>query len=204
MVRGFLTQNGVIVGGDQILNDYTYLNDIISQTWDRDTTYKSGAYVFHANKMWKCLVTNVGIEPPNATHWEDASVSGELASINENLVNAREVIWNNPNPTNDFSGQLITCDWTNCNEIEIGYRLNNGNAIEIIRFVPSLNVQCELDKIILSDNIPPESLIRVIRFESNGIRFYECNIRRANQTSSTINNALMKPISITKIKYPTT
>lgn len=54
-------------------------NEAITDAWTSGKTYAVGSYVIHEDKLYKCLVQNVGVMPPNATYWSATSVGKELA-----------------------------------------------------------------------------------------------------------------------------
>jgi len=80
MVRGFLTQHGVMVGGDTAVNVH---DDIIATTWKITTSYKEGDYVMHNGSLYVCQIDNVGQEPlrSGTSYWMFTRVAEDLQSV---------------------------------------------------------------------------------------------------------------------------
>lgn len=69
-----------------IENDISETQDIISDAWSSSKTYAAGEYCISGNKLYKCLVANTGTQPPNTTYWEETTCAEELSQLNSNLT----------------------------------------------------------------------------------------------------------------------
>lgn len=81
-----------------------YVNSIqnmISDEWDSTRTYVFGSYVIYQNRLWKCLVQNVGQNPTEGTYWQSVSVASEFMPKNVKRITSLEELFG-------YSG-IFTC-----------------------------------------------------------------------------------------------
>lgn len=69
-----------------IENDISETQDIISDAWSSSKTYAADEYCISGNKLYKCLVANTGTQPPNTTYWEETTCAEEISQLNSNLT----------------------------------------------------------------------------------------------------------------------
>lgn len=75
-----------------IENDISETQDIISDAWSNSKTYAADEYCISGNRLYKCLVANTGMQPPNTTYWEETTCAEELGKLNSNLTNKQATI----------------------------------------------------------------------------------------------------------------
>lgn len=82
-----IEEDGTIHGFDGS-NVPTLVDVYGSSEYNSSTSYTVGNHLIHNNKLYRVKVACVGIEPPNATYYEEVN----LSSLNTNLANLSDVV----------------------------------------------------------------------------------------------------------------
>lgn len=62
---------------------------MISDAWNPSTNYTVGRYAIDGNKLYRCIVANINMQPStNPTYWEKTNVGDELPKYSEKIVSA--------------------------------------------------------------------------------------------------------------------